>query len=430
MTELFKNWLHTTGLSEGVCDILAKAIGVLVIVFIGFVVHKVTRKFVLPRIYRITDKSQYTWDNTLRNHGFFNQLAKLAPVVVIYTLLPIAFDEHSRLLFYGQKVLVIYAIILSIFIVDAFLNGSHEIYNTYSVSRKIPIKSFIQVTKLGYFIICVIFIISLLFNKTPVYFISGLGAMTAVIMFIFKDAILGFIAGIQLTANKMVVLGDWVELPKYGADGDVIEVGLTTVKVQNWDKTVTMIPTYALISESFKNWRGMQESGGRRIKRAIYIDLNSVKFCNDEMIDRFQKIQYIADYIKTKKTELEDHNKRVDGSHQINRRRLTNIGILRAYLNNYLKNHPKVNADMTFMIRQLQPTEVGLPLEIYLFCRETAWTVYESIQADIFDHILAIIPEFDLRIFQNPTGSDFASLANGNRPPGQSSDAIGWNNGR
>lgn len=411
MTDVLKEWLYATGLNEGLCDNLAKVIGVLLILLSAILVHKVTKRFVLPRIYKIIEKTQYTWDATLWNHGFFSQLAKLIPVIVIYTLLPFAFAEGSKPVFYGQKALVIYSIILSIFIVDALLNGSHKIYNTYSVSREIPIKSFIQVTKLVCFIICAIFIVSLLFNKTPIYFISGLGAMTAVIMFIFKDAILGFIAGIQLTANKMVVLGDWVELPKYGADGDVIEVGMTTVKVQNWDKTVTMIPTYALISESFKNWRGMREAGGRRIKRAVYIDINSIKFCTDEMINRFQKIQYIADYIKSKKAELEHYNKMVDGSHQINRRRLTNIGILRAYLNNYLKNHPKVNTDLTFMIRQLQPIETGVPIEIYLFCKETAWVAYEAIQSDIFDHILAIIPEFDLRIFQNPTGSDFSNLA-------------------
>lgn len=410
MIEKLKQLFNDLGLTEGLRDGLSKTIVVLLILLLAFFVHKIIKSYVLPKIYKLMEKSPTTWDDTLKNHGFFNQLIRLAPVIVVYTLLPFTFDEGSRWVFYGQKVLIIYTIILSIFIVDALLNGSHEIYNSFSFSKKIPIKSFIQVTKLVYFIFCAIFIISLLYNKTPIYLLSGLGAMTAVIMFIFKDAILGLIAGIQLTANKMVVLGDWIELPKYGADGDVIEVGLTTVKVQNFDKTVTMIPTYALISESFKNWRGMIESGGRRIKRAIYIDINSIKFCDDEMIDRFQKIQYIAEYIKTKKTELETYNKMIDGSHQINRRRLTNIGTLRAYITSYLKNHPKINTEMTFLVRQLQPTENGLPIEIYVFSRETTWAVYEAIQADIFDHVLAIVPDFDLRIFQNPTGSDFTSL--------------------
>jgi miniconductance mechanosensitive channel len=301
-------------------------------------------------------------------------------------------------------------IILGIIIIDSFLNAAHDVYNTYPVLREIPVKSFIQVTKLVFYFIGGIFIISIAINKTPIYLFSGLGAMTAVLMFIFKDAILGFIAGIQLTANRMVSHGDWIAMPKYGADGDVLEVGLTTVKVQNWDKTITTIPTYALISESFQNWRGMQESGGRRIKRAVYIDVNTIKFCTEEMLERFRKIQYISDYMEKKRAELEEFNKNIDGSSQINRRRLTNIGTFRAYVDAYLKNHPMINQNMTFLIRQLEPTENGLPIEIYVFCKDIVWANYEAIQADIFDHILAAVHDFELKIFQNPTGSDFREL--------------------
>jgi miniconductance mechanosensitive channel len=229
---------------------------------------------------------------------------------------------------------------------------------------------------------------------------------------VFKDPILGFAAGIQLSANKMVMIGDWVEMPKYDADGDVIEVGLTTVKVQNWDKTITMIPTYSLISESFKNWRGMQDSGGRRIKRSIHIDISSIRFCTGEMLERFAKIQYISDYIAEKKEEVAAHNQthRVDTSILVNGRHLTNVGTFRAYVEAYLRHHPLINQEMTFLVRQLAPTEHGLPIEIYVFSRDKVWANYEAIQADIFDHLLAVVPEFDLQVFQNPTGSDFQGL--------------------
>jgi miniconductance mechanosensitive channel len=236
-------------------------------------------------------------------------------------------------------------------------------------------------------------------------------------MLIFRDAILGFVAGIQLSANRMVAHGDWIEMPKYGADGDVLEVTLTTVKVQNWDKTITTIPTYALISESFKNWRGMQKSGGRRIKRAVSIDMNSIRFCDEEMLERFGKIQYISDYIDSKKAELEAFNKaeNVDNASLANGRRMTNVGTFRAYVKAYLLNHPMINKDMTFLVRQLKPTEFGLPIEVYVFSKDKVWANYEAIQADIFDHILAVVPEFDLRVYQNPTGSDFNALASNAR---------------
>jgi len=229
---------------------------------------------------------------------------------------------------------------------------------------------------------------------------------------VFKDAILGFVAGVQLTTNKMVAIGDWVEMPKYNADGDVIEVALTTVKVQNWDKTITTIPTYALITESFRNWRGMKESGGRRIKRAICIDMNTIALCSEEMLQRFSQIQYISEYIAQKKKEVAEYNKErgVDEANRVNGRRLTNIGTFRAYVVAYLRNHPMISQDMTFLVRQLSPNEHGLPIEIYVFCRDQVWANYEAIQADIFDHILAVVPEFDLRVYQSPSGTDFQRL--------------------
>lgn len=407
---VIQKWLHGFGLNIDLSIILSKSLGFLLILILAIIVDRVTKRIILRGVSHFVAKTKSSWDDALQKHNFFNQFAHLSPVIVLYLLIPFVFEGGSKLVFYFQTALMIYMIILAILIIDALLNASHDIYNTFAVSRKVPIKSFIQVTKLLNYFVGGIFIISLLINKSPIYLISGLGAMTAILMFIFKDAILGFIAGIQLAANKMVTIGDWIEMPNYGADGDVIEVGLTTVKVQNFDRTITMIPTYALISESFKNWRGMKESGGRRIKRAIHIDINTIKFCDDEMINRFQNVQYISQYVQIKKVELENYNKTVDGASQINRRRLTNIGILRVYLVNYLKNHPLINQNMTFLVRQLKPTENGLPIEIYVFCKDNEWSNYEAIQADIFDHLLAIIPEFDLRIFQNPTGSDFRNV--------------------
>ncbi len=337
-------------------------------------------------------------------------MAHLAPALVIYILTPIALAESGLLILFIQNVVLVYMIFLGILIIDSVLNSAYDIYNTFEVSHEIPIKGFIQVIKLFVYFAGIIFAVALMLNKSPILLFSGLGAMTAVMMLIFKDAILGFVAGVQLSANKMVAPGNWIEMPKYGADGDVIEVSLTTVKIQNWDKTITTIPTYALINESFKNWRGMEQAGGRRIKRGINIDINSIKFCDDDMLGRFRKIRYIADYMDLKKKEVDEHNKNVDLSSQINLRRLTNVGTFRAYVVAYLKNHPEINQEMTFLVRQLKPTECGLPIEIYVFCKDKAWANYEAIQADIFDHILAVVQDFDLRIFQNPTGADFRRL--------------------
>jgi miniconductance mechanosensitive channel len=253
-----------------------------------------------------------------------------------------------------------------------------------------------------------IFAISIIIDKSVLVLLTGLGALTAIILLIFKDSILGLVAGIQLVANDMVRPGDWIEMPKYGADGDVIQITLNTVKIRNWDKTITTIPTYSLISDSFKNWRGMSESGGRRIKRALPIDMTSVKFCTPEMIDRFSRIAMLRDHIERKTKELREYNERneIDQSVPVNGRRMTNLGTFRAYLVAYLRAHPKIHQDMTFLVRQLPPSDKGLPLEIYVFSNDQVWANYEAIQADIFDHLLASLPEFELRPFQSPTGDD------------------------
>ena len=341
-----------------------------------------------------------------------NRLAHFAPALVIYLLTPFALEGLEWLITFIRDVLQIYMIIIMALVIDSLLNTVEDVYRNFRASKEIPIKGFIQVLKIALYFLVIIFITAILLNKTPIYLLSGIGALAAVMMLVFRDSILGFVGGIQLAANRMVAVGDWIEMPKYGADGDVLEVALTTVKVQNWDKTITTIPTYALISESFKNWRGMSDSGGRRIKRAINIDMSSIRFCDKEMLERFAKIQYISEYIEQKKDELEQFNQaaKVDNASLANGRRMTNVGTFRAYVVAYLSNHPMINMDMTFLIRQLPPSQYGLPIEIYVFSKDQVWANYEAIQADIFDHVLAVVPEFDLRVYQNPTGADFRML--------------------
>jgi miniconductance mechanosensitive channel len=318
----------------------------------------------------------------------------------------------TELLALSQTLINVLFLLAAMLTVDALLSALLAIYSSSGISKEISITPFVQVLKLALYFVSGILLLSLLLQKTPLYFLSGLGALTAVLMFVFKDILMGFVAGIQLIANKMVAPKDWIEMPKYGADGDVIEITLTTVKVQNFDNTITTIPTYALINESFKNWRNMNLSGGRRIKRYVNIDLSSIKFCDAEMLERFTKIQLITKAIQDRQAEIKVSNeeKNVDESTLVNGRRLTNIGIFRAYVEAYLRQHPQISNQMTFLVRQLSPRENGLPIEIYVFCKETNWNIYEAVQADIFDHILAVVPEFDLRVFQVPSGSDFQKL--------------------
>ena len=413
MVESVYNFLITQGADPVAGGYLARGILVVLALIFSIIANVVSKRITLRGLTRIIVRTETRWDDILLERKVFTRLSHLAPAIVLYIMLPLALEGYERLITFTTNLLFIYIIIVGILVCNSFLNAVLDIYRTLEISKEIPIKGFIQILKVVLFFIVGIFIISIILNKTPLFLFSGLGALTAVLLLIFKDAILGFVAGIQLAANKMVAHGDWIEMPNYGADGEVLEVALTTVKVQNWDKTVTTIPTYALISESFKNWRGMQLSGGRRIKRSVYIDINNIKFCTEEMIERFSKIRYIAEYMEKKKKELTEYNRerQLDGLPPTDKRQLTNIGTFRAYVVAYLKNHPMINQEMTFLIRQLPPAEHGLPVEIYVFCKDKVWANYEAIQSDIFDHILAVVPEFDLKVFQSPTGSDFKAFA-------------------
>ena len=411
--QTIQDWLTATGLDSQTAAIAARPIAIALIIILSVLGNWIAKRLIVAGLRRLIARTKTKIDDALVERKIFEKLSHIVPVLVIYGLAPSALVGYDRPTAFVQNAALVYMLAVGVLVIDSFLNAVLDVYQTFEVSKEIPIQGFLQLLKLAIYFMATVLAISLLLNKTPVYLLSGLGAMTAVLMLIFKDAVLGLVAGIQLTANKMVARGDWIEMPKYGADGDVMQITLTTVKVQNWDKTFTTIPTYALISESFKNWRGMSESGGRRIKRAVHIDINTIRLCSEEMLKRFSQIQYISKYIAQKQQEVLDFNRAhsIDDSSLVNGRRLTNVGSFRAYIISYLKNHPMINQEMTFLVRQLAPSEHGLPIEIYVFCNDKVWANYEAIQADIFDHILAVAQEFDLRVFQVPAGSDFQKLA-------------------
>lgn len=383
---------------------LANAIMIVLIAVVSIIANFVAKKIVLRVIAYYINNNKYTWDNYILERKLFHRLSHIVPAIIIYYSATL-FPDYQALI---EKGVAIYVIIVALMVVTAFLNAVNDIYVTFEISKARPIRGYIQVAKIFIYIIGGILLISNLIGQSPVILLSGIGALSAIIMLIFKDSILGLVAGVQLTSNDMVRVGDWIEMPKYGADGDILDISLNTVKVQNWDKTITTIPTYALISDSFKNWRGMQNSGGRRIKRSIYVDTSSICICTPESIADLKRVHYLKDYIEQKESEIQQYNldNAVDRSSKVNGRALTNIGIFRTYIQRYIENHPGIHKGLTCMVRQLQPTETGLPIEIYAFTNDIRWAFYEGIQSDIFDHILAVAPEFGLRIFQNPTGYD------------------------
>ena len=400
------------GLAKGMVESMVRGGLILLVLLLSWVAHRVAQGPINRSIERFAHYTIQQWDDILVEKHIVKRILYFIPLILLYVLSsPIL--TGTSLLPLSQTLISVLFLIAGMMFLDAMLNALLAIYGKSAIAKEISITPFVQVLKLGLYFVTGILLLSLLLQKTPLYFLSGLGALTAVLMFVFKDVLMGFVAGIQLIANKMVAPKDWIEMPKYGADGDVLEITLTTVKVQNFDNTITTIPTYALINESFKNWRNMNLSGGRRIKRYVNIDLGSIKFCSSEMLEQFKRIQLISQYIQNRQEEILVYNKKhqVDESTLVNGRRLTNIGVFRSYVEAYLRQHPMIHKDMTFLIRQLSPSENGLPIEIYVFCKDTNWTAYEAIQADIFDHILAVVPEFDLRVFQEPSGSDFQKIA-------------------
>jgi len=408
-----KDWFTSFDLFENHADLAASLLSFLILLLFSWIIYIIVNRVVLFYLKKLALRTATNWDNILFEQKVFKRLSHLIPAIIIHSGVTVALEEYPEAVNAIQSATYLYMVIAGILVLDAVINGLHEIYNTLAISKNRSIKNYMQVVKIFIYILGFGIVLSIILQKDLTSFFAGLGAMAAVLMLIFKDSILGLVAGVQLAANDMVRLGDWIEMPSRNADGDVIDISLNTVKVQNWDRTISTIPTYALVTESFTNWRGMEESGGRRIKRSVNLDMKSIHFLNREEIDKFKKIQIIRDYIEKREIEVEKYNKDhgVDESMPVNGRRLTNIGTFRKYIEEYLKRHPKIHQDMTFLVRHLQPTGKGLPIEIYVFSNDQRWSNYEAIQADIFDHILAVIPQFGLKVYQDPTGEDIMSLA-------------------
>jgi len=400
------------GLSEYSANWVRIFILVIFMIILSWAANYITKKFIIRVLDAFFKKTKSKYDDYLVKRKVFHKLSHLAPAVVILLMTGVIFYDFPKFSAALSSVVFVYIVFVFVSSISSFLKAVDDVYNTFDFAKERPIKGYIQVAQIVLYSVAVLISVSILFGINMTAIFTGLGAIAAVILLIFKDTILGLVAGVQLTANNMVKIGDWISMPSHNADGIVLEITLNTVKVQNWDKTITTIPTYALVTDSFSNWRGMEESGGRRIKRHINLDMQSVKFCTEDMLNKFRKIAYLSKYIDNKQKELEEYNKKnnFDDAVLVNGRRMTNLGVFRKYLEEYLWHHPKINKKMTFLVRHLQPTEKGIPIEIYVFSKDKEWAKYEAIQADIFDHILAVIPEFELSVFQFPTGNDLEKL--------------------
>ena len=375
---------------------------------ISGILFYIKKKYVIKLIYRFFKKTSFTWDDALADHKVFNNVAHIVPAIIIRISAPIIFSQFEALLPIVIKLVDIYLIIVGMLILMSFLKAGEYLLAESKLLIDKPVASYFQLLRIVIYIATSLLVISVMISKSPVYLLSAFGALSAIILLIFKDTILGLVASVQISSNDMVRVGDWVEMPKFNADGDVVAINLNTVKIQNWDKTVTTVPTYFFITDSFKNWRGMQESGGRRIKRSVYINVHSIKFVDPELREKFKKNDIIRDYVSERQAEIEAHNStnNVDTSELINGRRMTNIGVFRKYLELYLTRHKDIRKDMTLLVRQMTLEDRGIPIELYCFTNTTKWAEYEEIQSFIFDHILAAVNFFELDVFQNPGGSD------------------------
>lgn len=411
--KVFIEWLLAEGFEKEQATLLSTALLVLASVLIVVLIEFAARRVLLRVVTVFTRKTPTKMDDLLHKHRVFSWMVRLLPPVLLYNLVHPVFSFYPYLIAPVQSLLSIYFTIVAIILFLGALDALLEYYDGHPASDRVPLKSFIQVIKTFVVSSGAIIVIAKLLGTSPLVFFSGLGAFTAVIILIFKDSILGFVAGIQLTTNNLVKPGDWIEMPKYGADGEVSDISLVTVSVQNWDKTITVIPAYALISEGFRNWRGMSESGARRIMRSINIDMRSVQFCDAAILGKLRSIVLLREYLDAKTRELDDYNSRFafDAAVPVNGRRLTNLGTFRAYVMAYLRTHPKINTDMTLIVRHMQPAENGIPVQFYVFCNDVVWGNYENVQADIMDHLLAVLPFFGLRVFQNPSGADVTEAA-------------------
>ena len=384
--------------------------GLLVLVLAAILIHLLVRRYIIALVHHLVRRTRGDWDEVIFESRVPHRAALVVPLAVVQIglgLIPGLGADVTALI---ERVITASLILVGALTLDAIITAAHTLYLRLPASGMRPIKSYVQLGKIAIYAVAGIFIVARLADQSPWFFISGLGAMMAIILLIFRDTLLSLVASVQLTNNDLVRVGDWIEMPQFNADGDVVDIALNTVKVQNWDRTITVIPTHKFLEHSFRNWRNVFEGGGRRIKRSIFINTATTRFLTDEEIERFSRFALLRDYMAAKAAELREHNARLPGDDHVIPpvRRLTNIGTLRAYVVAYLRTHPSVHQDMTLLVRQLAPTPEGVPLEIYAFANDTSWAAYEGIQADIFDHILAIIPEFGLSVYQRPSGRDMA----------------------
>ena len=461
MHQWIRDWLFEHRIIDSQISPWTSFIVLICILLLAGVLYGICRFALAGAANRIFARSKSAWGEALVKYQLVRRLLGIVPAIFVFAMLPLAFSEedlaqtlpqpaaqttvasdsaaHTPTLAAAaqsaqkeaarlqvgeltsgafwldllRRLCVVYVIAVCVRFVNAAMSAGYEIVARNTARRNKPLKVFVQVMQMAMIFAGLILIVSIMVRREPTFLFAGLGASAAVLMLVFKDSILGLVAGIQLSANDMLRVGDWITMPKYNADGDVIEVSLSAVKVRNFDNTITTIPPYALVSDSFQNWRGMSESGGRRIKRSLSIDMNSVKFCSPRMLEKFGKIALLRDYLQKKQSELEAYNRehRIDDSIRVNGRRQTNLGVFRAYIEQYLRAHPLVHRGLTCMVRQRQPTEKGIPLELYFFSSDTRWIPYENIQSDVFDHIIASVPEFELRVYQNLSGSDVLEAA-------------------
>ncbi|MFA6831608.1 MAG: mechanosensitive ion channel domain-containing protein [Bacteroidaceae bacterium] len=389
-------------------QVLAQIVTVFCLFLFAYLCNWTVRFILINGLTKIIRATKFRWDDVLLDHGVLIRLSKMVAPVIIYLLLPFSLSASTFWYTALIRLSSIYIMVNATFVLNAFLKAIFELYSNKEKYKNRPIKGLLQIMQIILILIATVVSISILVDRSPVTLLTAMGASAAIIMLLFKDSIMGFVAGIQLAANDMVNVGDWIEVPSQGVNGMILEVNLNTVKVQNWDNTIITVPPYALVSEGLINWKGMSDGGGRRIKRHITIDQSSVDFCTPEMLEKYSKISILKDYIENTEKQLKQYNEenKVDNTILVNGKRQTNLGVFRVYLDNYLKLLPEVNHEMTCMVRQLQPTNEGLPIELYFFSRIKDWVAYEQVQSDVFDHVLAVVPQFDLRIAQNPIGSD------------------------
>lgn len=385
-------WLQDLGISQAQLQWIMPAAAVLLILLVAFVLDRICRKLMIPVVKRLTGRTGVKWDDMLFNDEVLNNICHLVTPIVFLILIPMAFPPGSEMLTFILKLCNVYLVIVVLKLLCSLINSLYVIVSGSEKRKDRSVKGFYQTIKLVVICIGVIVIISTLIDKSPVAILTGLGAGAAILMLVFQDTIKGLVAGVQLTANDMLRPGDWISMPKYGADGDVIEVSLTTVKVRNWDKTITTIPPYALVNDSFQNWRGMFDTGGRRVKRSLNIDMNSVRFCSAEEMEHYRQQPWMEGY------------EEAQGD-------VVNLHIFRQYIDFYLRHHAKVHQDMLILVRQLQPTAEGLPLELYFFSASTVWVNYEALQSEVFEHVLAMAHKFGVAVFQRPSGQDLQSIS-------------------